>query len=148
MTPAKFARDECANLIAPRECLGVSVDSLLDHGQPKTATPRDVCLIFLGKRCTYFERVILPLADDPSPKDDPGLQARRAYARSEYLGLHARAKTRTHPRTPPRSCADCGTPIPPRFRLCHACRAKHQRLAYRRNRARLHHDQLPRHLPH
>jgi len=49
-------------------CLGVSIDSLIDNGQPKSCTPRDHCLLADGSRCEYFEKVILPLADDHHPR--------------------------------------------------------------------------------
>ena len=77
MSPAVLARAECANLLTNGSCMGVHWDCLFDDGQRKLASPQPSCLVAAGKRCEYFERVILPLADQPSPSDDPGLQAAR-----------------------------------------------------------------------
>ena len=132
MTPAQFARDECANMLPDGACLGVTVGSLLDCGQPKTCTPRDCCLVVEGRRCDYFERVVLPLADHPSPSGDPGLQQKRAYARQEYLGRHGLAHGGL------RRCPDCGSPMPARHRYCESCSARHRRETYRRTRAGRH----------
>jgi len=129
MSPAQFARDECANLLPGGACLGVRIDSLIDNGQPKTCSPRDRCLVAEGKRCDYFERAILPLADKPSPVDDPNLQAKRAAARQEYQSRHL-LRDRNQKR-----CRDCGNPRPHRRRYCDLCAARRRRETYRRSRA-------------
>ncbi len=133
MTPAQFAKQECANLLPEGDCLAATPESLLDTGQPKTATPRNHCLVAQGKPCDYFERLILPLADEPSPHDDPTLQARRASARQTYLGAHARAASKNHPQ---RRCPECGRPRPARHRFCDSCNREHRRKAYRLARTR------------
>ena len=130
MTPARFARDECANMLPDGACLGVSVDSLIDRGQGKTATPRDRCLVAEGKRCEYFERVILPLVDHPSPHGEPQLQAKRAWARREYLARHTLRRARDE-----RRCPECGNPRPARHHFCETCASKHRRETYRRSQA-------------
>ena len=126
MSPARFAQDECANRQPDGGCLGVGVDSLVDRGQVKTCTPRARCLVAEGKRCDYFERVVLPLADKPSPADDRCLQQRRASAREEYLGRHI---IRGHDGG---RCPECGGPRPKRHRFCETCSARRCREATRR----------------
>ena len=113
-------------------CLGVNVDSLIDNGQPKTCSPRNRCLVVQGKRCEYFERVILPLADKPSPAGDPHLQQKRAWARREYLAGNGLACGGG------RRCPECGNPRPARHRFCETCASKHRRDTYRRARAGRH----------
>ena len=121
MTPTQFVRAECANMLPDGACLGVSPDSLIDSGQPKTCTPRDRCRVAESKRCEYFEKVILPLAAHPSPHGDPQLQAKRASARDAYLGKHAMAVTSAKP------CPLCGGPKPPRYQFCESCGAARRR---------------------
>jgi ribosomal protein L32 len=135
MTPAQFARDECANMLPDGACLGMKVESLLDSGQPKTCSPRNRCRVADGKRCDYFERVILPLANQPSPKSAPDLQARRASARDAYLGMNAMARSTVKANVRP--CPTCGNPRLPRHRLCESCGAA-QRREKGRNRIRQH----------
>lgn len=126
LTPPGFARDECANMLPDGACLGISADSLVDHGQEKTCDYKNSCLVAKRKRCPYFERVILPLADQPGPQNDPGLQARRAEARDEYWGWHARAINPAK-RKKPTLCGACGKPKPPRHRFCSTCASKRRR---------------------
>jgi len=121
MSPAQFAHGECANLQPDGACLGVGVDSLIDTGQPKTCTHRDRCAVASGKRCGYFERVILPLADLPSPRGDAQRQARRASARQTYLGRHVLAGSLE------RQCPECGGSRLRRHRFCEVCATKHRR---------------------
>jgi hypothetical protein len=115
MSPGQFARNECANMLHDGVCLGVHVDSLVDHGQPKTCTPKNRCRVAEGKRCEYFERVILPLADQPSPHGDPHLQQKRAAARSDYLAMHAMARSGAKP------CPLCVGAKPPKYQFCESC---------------------------
>ena len=52
------------------------------------------CCVMDGKRCSYFEMCVLPIADQPSPHGQTGnryakgLQQQRQQARSEYVKLH------------------------------------------------------------
>jgi hypothetical protein len=127
MTPLTLARAECANMRHSGKCMGISVESLIDDGKPPVATPRDICLLAQRKRCDYFERCILPLADHPSPDDNPKLQAGRADAREIYLGQHVICTGGIKGR-----CPDCGGPRPRRHRYCESCSTKHRREAGKR----------------
>lgn len=89
---------------------------------------------FPRRRCRYFERAILPSADQPPPPSDPNLQARRRKAMERYwrsVGLSP-GKAR------PRDCrrCECGEPLVKRQRLCPKCRARHRRRSYQRRRAK------------
>ncbi len=126
MSPAQFAKDDCANLLPSGACLGVSVDSLADIDQAKTCSPRDRCLVAEGKRCDYFERVILSLADRPSSASDPQLQVKRAAARQEYQSRHLLRGQGM------KRCPDCGNPRPARHRYCEMCATRHRREATKR----------------
>ena len=136
MTPYTFAKAECANMQTDGSCLGVRAKDLIDRGQRKILQPRELCLLRRpGKRCRYFEVVVLPLADRPSPKDDPKLQARRLRAREVYWDRGEAAlvpKGRRPDR--PRRCPDCDGPLAKGRRFCSACAGKRRRETYRRRR--------------
>ena len=130
MTPLKFAKCECANFKNDGSCLGVRAEDLIDTNGPwwnrkdsraKYLQPRQQCaLAKAGERCLYFEQVVLPLADCPSPKDEPSLQAKRQKARVLYLkriGLDGPKKAKQ------RFC-ECGAPIGKGRRHCDKCAAK------------------------
>jgi len=123
MSAAQFARDECSNMLPDGACLGVHADSLIDTGQQRRCTPQPRCLVRDDRRCRYFEKVILPLADQPSPHADPHLQQKRAWARQEYLGRHCLAGSQG------RRCPECGNPMPARHRFCESCSTRHRRTA-------------------
>jgi hypothetical protein len=126
MSPTQFAQDECANRLADGGCLGVGVDSLVDRGQVKTCTPRARCRVAEGRRCDYFERVVLPLADRPSPNNDPAAQARRLSAKASYQGFHGIGGDESG------TCSDCGGPRPKGHRFCESCGGRRRRAATRR----------------
>jgi len=120
MSPHGLAKAECANYNGG--CC-VMRDTAADPS----------CMIARGQRCGYFERCILPLADDPSPTDDPKLQARRIEARAAYLADHPVGRFTSHGR---RLCPECGRPIGERRRICDICRRDHRREADRRQKRR------------
>jgi len=109
--------------------------------------PEDVnrrCKVARGERCEYFERAVLPLADQASPPDDPRLQARRAEARRAYLRKHDLDGAED----PGRSCPDCGGPLPKGKRLCETCRQRRRRASYRAARNRSSPKRAHKSLPH
>jgi len=128
MSPLQFARTACANFQPDGGCLGVSVEGL-GNGAP--TCPRAKCLLAEkpSQRCGYFEQVVLPLADAPSPKNRPKLQAERLSARAEYGGA---AGVRRAVRT----CPECGTPLAKRQRVCSACKRRRRRQQWQAEKQR------------
>ena len=131
MTPYQFAKESCANFHhADGSCLGIPKEHLLDHGQTKTCSPLEACL--LASRpispCVYFEEVVMPLADYPSPKTDEGLQSRQLKAREAYL----EARKQRVPDTDIRICPDCDGPLAKRQRYCTKCSRRRDREAKRK----------------
>lgn len=106
--------DECANWVSGEYATGCA--------------ERDFkpCLALAGKRCGYFEKGVLPLADHPQDKAKVGiyLEAAREYA-----------LTTAGPTTVGslRRC-DCGAPLAPRHRTCEACQGRKAKSAYRQRR--------------
>ena len=130
MNPQQFAKRDCANCRSDGSCLGISEHDLDD---PKVAAELDKCKLAENpmEPCSYFERFVLPLADQPSPKGQPQLQSQRLDARQAYLMQTKRQVLGAVVRT----CPECGATIAPRRRLCEKC-AKKRRRASSRERAR------------
>ena len=98
--------------------------------------PDDVdrrCKVTRGLRCGYFETCILPLADDPPPQSEPGLQRSRTKARQSYLDLHNLPGAKRQ-----RTCPGCGGALAKGKQFCPECRKQRRRTTYRgsRNRSR------------
>lgn len=137
MTPYQLARTECANFVQrDGSCLGVQPEGLLDS--TVRAIPRERCLLAEKpiQPCQYFENCVLPLADRPGPKDNPGLQSQRVEARRQYLELR---KVEV-PESNVRLCPECQGPLAKRQRLCGKCRIKRRREAYRQAKQRKRHN--------
>jgi hypothetical protein len=135
MNPHTFAMRDCANYITKNgSCLGISIECLQNPEEPARVTPLERCLM-AGKTlrpCRYFEKVVLPLADQPSPKQEPDLQRQRLEARQKYLA----ARKMEVPEAENRLCPDCGGPLAKRRRYCQKCTQKRRLAAYRQRRAK------------
>ena len=79
MTPLELAKRECADWQPDGSCLG------------RTDRTDDRCLLRLHRRCPYFERAVLPLADAPSPSGAPRRQRNFRAARAAYFAEHEEA---------------------------------------------------------
>jgi len=129
-TQLAFAKHDCANHGADGSCLGIVSDSLAP-GEAKVKARRPVrCILSeeTPRRCGYFEKCVLPLANWPSPKDDPTLQSWRLRARDTYRKATGRR--------PGRKCRDCGGPMPsdakPNALYCAPCARKRYAAAHRK----------------
>ena len=137
MTPYELARHECANIRKDGSCLGIPAAGLVWQGRQINACLRDKCLL-AGKPmrpCSYFEGVVLPLADQPTPRDKLWLQSQRRKARRQYL---AARKMEIPEESELRRCPQCGEPLAKRQRMCSHCsrirRRERQRELMRRKR--------------
>ena len=134
MNPHTFAMRDCANyILKDGSCLGIPVECLTEPEKPVLAKPLPRCLLAGKLRpCRYFEKVVLPLADCPSPKGEPDLQKQRLEARQKYL----EARKMEIPEVENRLCPDCGGPLAKRRRYCQKCTQKRRLAAYRQRRAK------------
>ena len=110
MKPETLAKTECANY-------------RLGDG---FCWPADAeCLVCDGKRCKYYERAVLPIADQKTV-NDLALQPKRAIARSRYIKRHGITE---HPPDEIATCPICDKPLPSsRSRgRCDSCRNKQNR---------------------
>ena len=110
MTPYELVKQACANFDVPTgECI---------------CRPGKSCLVKDGDRCRYFERAVLPVADEAPPADAPKLQASRLKARDAYLAAFGQTE-------PAKPCPDCGQPKPRNHSRCPECAAKRRRANHR-----------------
>ncbi len=134
MNPHTFAMRDCANYqTKDGSCLGILVECLTKPDKPVMAKPLPRCLLAgkLLRPCRYFEKVVLPLADNPSPKQEPDLQRQRLEARQKYL---AARKMEVPEKLTLRTCPDCGGPLAKRQRYCPKCTPKRRLATYRQRR--------------
>lgn len=135
MTPYQLAKAECSNMLRDGSCLGV-YPVCFSETELVPMKAQERCLVVDGKRCRFFEKAVLPVADWPSPKDHPKLQQRRLKARDAYWWRHDFCKRKAAGN---RVCPECGGSLAKRQRLCSECSQKRRRTAKRESmrRARL-----------
>ena len=119
MTPYQLVKAECANY--------------RDDGCIARDAQENECLIAAGKRCSYFEKCLLPLADEPSPAGEPKLQGSRQKAADIYAKEHHLTQLVREERL----CPDCGEPLPHRRRYCNRCRRQRAKAATRGRQRKL-----------
>ena len=78
------------------------------------------------QRCGYFERAVLPTADDIGQ----GQAIRDKYEKAVGVAVAPKEVATTQS---DREC-ECGAPLMPRHRYCDRCAAKKRRESYRRRR--------------
>ena len=121
-----LAKGQCCNW-TNSTCIGAGFNLLpsgeLHHfmmAQDGEELEGQPCQVGQGKRCDFFERHVLPVAESPG-----GIAARKAYVSKFPVDRFAGKE---------RHC-QCGEPIGKGRRMCGGCRAKRRRETYRRNRA-------------
>lgn len=120
MTPLAMAKAECANMRPDGGCLGITVNSLVSEKNGlkvnPVAAPLDCCkLAKAGKRCEYFEKTVVPLANHYPDK----------YAKAVELYSAGRANNALSIKGA-REC-ECGAPLPKRKRFCAICAKRNRR---------------------
>jgi len=98
-----------------------------DH-QHEACLLRDACAVYLGGRCAWFEKAVLPLADREPERFGA---ASTAYLKQALLLGFRGASTAGANR-----CNSCGAAIAPRRRLCDVCRERRRKASYRVSRRR------------
>jgi hypothetical protein len=119
MTPLQAAKAHCANYQPDGSCLGIYYNDDLSIDW-KRHNPLPRCLLAKGKRCAYFEEVILPM------------RLARPHE-AEALAKAVNGYRRVHKLQGQRFCQQCGeAPLLAKQRVCTSCRAKRRREAYRK----------------
>jgi len=125
MGPMAMAKEQCANMRPNGGCLGVPVKCLVSDCPPMAAPLSRCKLAEKGKRCEYFERVVVPLANSSPEK----------YAEAVEIYSAGRANNALAVKDV-RLC-ECGAPLAKRKRLCPACARRKRREAARNGMAKL-----------
>ena len=115
-----FAFEECANQAHRGLCETLN---------------REPCRLSAGKRCSYFETSVFPIAAKglraqrlKQPIDDHRVTEAFCTAWPAARGTIVRHADDCGVRT----CPDCGDPLPPRKRACVQCRQARRRATYRK----------------
>ena len=121
MTPLQLAKTECSNYI--QETCGCQGLNIKDDGSLVTFPAPLVCSLHSKNgRCTFFEQIVLPLANSWRPpyigkntedRHREGLEAVKLYRKSHGLI-----------RVAERPCPICSKPMATRKQFCHECSKK------------------------
>ena len=129
-TPLQMARAECANFCKDGSCLGIPTECLTSEC-PTVAAPLDRCkLAEPGKRCMYFERAVIPLANYFPEKYAKAVETYTAGRAKNALAIKAA-----------RLC-ECGNPLPKRKRYCPTCARRKRRESARNGMAKKRRDDV------
>ena len=120
MSPLQAAKEHCANWDCGA-CLGMYYkdDLRVDWSRYQ---PLPTCLLAEGKRCPYFEEIIIPMPMSRETEAAIVRADKKDKAVASYLKLHELS-----PSTP-RICPDCNKePLLRRRRVCESCRRRRRR---------------------
>ena len=134
-SPLGMARAECANFCKDGSCLGIPVECLVSERDGKkvklVAAPLERCkLSEPGKRCMYFERAVIPLANYFPEKYAKAVETYTAGRAKNALAIKAA-----------RLCK-CGNPLPKRKRYCPTCARRKRRESARNGMAKKRRDDV------
>ena len=120
MTPYQFVHKECANFVNG-ECI------MREPG---------ACFVGQGKRCSYFEESLLPLADLNGSKHAAKYRTSVLTYRRQVMKPGSVVMTEA-------LLCECGQLLPTRRRVCDKCRARKRKEAYRRRQRQNRESMLP-----
>jgi hypothetical protein len=103
MTPLQAARAHCANFQPDGSCLGIyyNDDLSVDHSKCR---PCAKCLLAEGKRCEYFEEIIVPMRVSRETAEAKARADKKDQAVAAYLVQH---KVRSGKTNAKMLCLDC-----------------------------------------
>ena len=87
----------------------------------------NTCKVQQGKRCSYFERAVLPTALDI------GLKEHIYSLYGNHVGIESYQQ---FDKSNIRRCTDCEAELKPRQRYCDECKKRRRRKSYRNNRSK------------
>jgi hypothetical protein len=91
--------------------------------------PRSKCLLAQGKRCRYFEEIVVPMKMSRETAEAKARADKKDTAVKVYLNAHNLGSDK---RSAKRMCLDCHrVEVVGKSRFCHKCAEKRKRTSYR-----------------
>jgi hypothetical protein len=103
MTPLQAAKAHCANYQPDGSCLGVYYNDDLSIDKSRYR-PCERCILAEGKRCAYFEEIIVPMRMSRETAQGKAEADKKEQAVAAY---HAQHKLRSTKSTAKRVCLNC-----------------------------------------
>jgi len=125
MKPYRMVQLECCNRHG-NKCIGVDSRCFPTH-KITPQKPHEICLIKQKKRCSFFEKIILPLADKKNKNKDEYQKAKEIYINKFNIpNINNNYQSR--------KCPDCLGLLSKYQRFCDRCRKKRRRDSYKKRK--------------
>jgi hypothetical protein len=130
MTPLQAAKEHCANWDCGA-CLGMYYKNDLSVDWSRHS-PRSRCLLAEGRRCPYFEEIIIPMRMSRDTAQAKTRADKKHAAVEAYLRLHQLAPSKTKAK---RMCFECRrVEVEGKKRFCQKCGQRRKRASYRHSK--------------
>jgi hypothetical protein len=132
MSPLQAAKEHCANSDCGA-CLGMYYKDDLSVEWSRYS-PRSSCLLAEGKRCPYFEEIVVPMRISRETAEAKARADKKDAAVQTYLDLHQLIPSKTNAK---RMCLGCRrAQVNGRQRFCQKCGLRRKRASYRLSKRR------------
>jgi hypothetical protein len=132
MTPLQAAKEHCANWNCGA-CLGMYYKDDLSVDWSKHS-PRSRCVLADGKRCPYFEEIIIPMKISRDTAQAKTRADKKATAVEAYRRVHQLTAFKTKAK---RMCFECRrVEVEGKERFCPKCAKRRNQASYRRSKRR------------
>lgn len=133
MTPLQAAKEHCPNYQSDGSCLGIYYNDDLSVDRSRYR-PCARCLLAQGKRCDYFEEIIVPMRMSRETAEAKARADKKDAAVKTYLNSHNLISSKTSAK---RMCLGCRrVEVEGRARFCHKCAGRRKRESYRKSKRR------------
>jgi hypothetical protein len=133
MTPLQAAKAHCANYQSDGSCLGIYYhdDLSVDHSKYRSCAK---CLLADGKRCEYFEEIIVPMRMSRETAEGKARAEKKDAAVNEYLLMHNLVRSQNGAK---KMCLTCRrVEVEGKQKYCYKCAEKRNRASYRKSKRR------------
>jgi len=133
MTPLQTAKAHCANYQPDGSCLGIYYknDLSVDHSKHR---PCAKCLLADGKRCEYFEEIIVPMRMSRETAEAKVQADKKDAAVNQYLHMHNLIRSKNGAK---KMCLACRrVEVEGKQKYCYKCAGKRNRTSYRQSKRR------------
>ena len=128
MTPLQAAKEHCPNYQRDGSCLGIYYNDDLSVDRSRYR-PCANCLLAQGKRCDYFEEIIVPMRMSRETPEAKARADKKDAAVKKYLSSHNLISAKASAK---RMCLDCRrVEVQGKARFCYKCAGRRKRQSYR-----------------